>query len=508
MKEGEKFNNQLLLGIDIGTSSAKVAIFNAYGEVVEKEMGEYPTFYPHDGWVEQDPRDWWNAVCQSIKKIKDRKAIDVNNIVGIGIDGQSWSAIPMDRDGEVLDRTPIWMDTRAADICDYYEKKIGKDKIFNVSGNPFKATYSLPKILWLKENKPEIFKKTYKFLQSNSFIAFELTGNYTQDVSQCYGLHFYNMEKGNYDESLCNEFGLDLHLFPKIYNCDSIVGNVTPTASEISGLPVGIPVVAGGLDAACGALGVGVIQDGQTQEQGGQAGGMSVCLNTYHADDRLILSRHVVPGSWLLQGGTVGGAGVARWFLNTLGKDEKDRAEVNGSNAFHEMDITARETPPGAEGLMFLPYMSGERSPIWNSKAKGVYYGLDFSKSEGHMIRASYEGVAYSLEHNLQIAEDAGVKIGKLYAMGGAANSKFWMQIKADITQKEIKIPAADNATTFGAALLAGVAVGVFKDYQSAIDSIVDVKETFKPNKNNKELYEHGFKKYLELYDSLKNMMK
>ncbi|MFD1484224.1 FGGY-family carbohydrate kinase [Lacticaseibacillus baoqingensis] len=500
-------DEELLVGIDIGTSSAKIAVFNHAGAVVEQDTGEYPTYYPAPGWAEQDPQDWWQVVCAALQRIAARKKIKLEAIKGIGIDGQSWSAIPMGADGTVLGRTPIWMDTRAQEICDRVRQTIGEERIFAVSGNAFYPTYSLPKILWLKENAPDTFAKTAQFLQSNSYLVYQLTGQYSQDLSQSYGLHFFNMQTGAYDAQLCADFGLSLALFPPLYQCDDVVGTVTPAAAAQTGLPAGIPVVAGGLDAACGALGVGVINAGQTQEQGGQAGGMSVCLDDYHADARLILSRHVVADKWLLQGGTVGGAGVARWFLRTLGQAETDAAANNGTNAYHELDITARDTPAGANGLLFLPYMAGERSPIWNAQAKGVYYGLDFAKTRGEIIRASYEGVAYSLAHNLKVAEAAGVQIDDLYAMGGAANSAFWMQIKADVTQRTIQIPAADHATTLGAALLAGVAVGMYPSYQAAVGALIQVKQTYHPRPETKAVYENGFNQYLALYDALKPMM-
>jgi len=312
--------NKLLLGIYVGTSSCKVTLFNLQGEAVAQESSDHNTYYPHDGWVEQDPMEWWDGICSSIQRIREQGKVDLNDISGIGLDGQSWSAIPVDDRGNVLDRTPIWMDTRADKICDEIGQKIGKEKIFNVSGNDLHPTYSLPKILWLKENKPDIFNKTAKFLQSNSFIGYKLTGVMSQDPSQSYGLYFYNMRTGEYDLDLLKQFGLDIDLFPELMDCDQVIGVINSESSKETGLPMGIPVVAGGLDAACGTLGAGVISSGQTQEQGGQSGGMSICLDEdeYQADPRLILSRHVIPNKLLLQGGTVGGAGVARWLLKNL----------------------------------------------------------------------------------------------------------------------------------------------------------------------------------------------
>ncbi|MEI6102226.1 MAG: FGGY family carbohydrate kinase, partial [Eubacteriales bacterium] len=372
-------------------------------------------------------------------------------------------AIAVDKNGEVLCNTPIWMDTRAFEICNRVNEKIGADRIFEISGNAFEPMYTTPKILWYKENLPEVYNKTDKILQSNSYIAFRLTNAFSQDKSQGYGLHCFDMKKGMYDEKLCEDLGIDMNMLPKVYNCSDIVGEITAKAALETGLAVGTPVVAGGLDAACGTLGVGVIQDGQTQEQGGQAGGMSICTAEYKAHPKLILSYHVVPDKWLLQGGTVGGGGVMKWFNEQFGENE----------TLQEMDEEAEKISAGSDGLVFLPYMAGERSPIWDKNAKGVFFRLDYSKTKAHMIRSALEGVAYSLHHNLEAAKEAGAMVNEMHAMGGDANSRLWTQIKADVTGKTIKVPSTDTATTMGAAILAGVGTGIYKSFDEAVQLTV-----------------------------------
>ena len=264
-----------LLGIDIGTSACKAAVFDQNGEVVASASEEYPVDYPRPGWAEQNPEDWWHAVCTAVRRMAAGGA-DLNEIGGIGIDGQSWSAIPVDESGTVLAKTPIWMDTRAQDICDAYNKKIGADRIFQTAGNSLQPSYTTAKILWYRREMPEVYRRTYKILQSNSYIAMKLTGNMTQDISQGYGLHCFDMRAGAWDEGLCEALDIPASLLPDIYPSHAIIGTVTGRASEESGLPAGIPVAAGGLDAACGTLGAGLVRPGETQEQGGQAGGMRI----------------------------------------------------------------------------------------------------------------------------------------------------------------------------------------------------------------------------------------
>jgi xylulokinase len=483
-----------LLGIDIGTSACKVAVFDEKGKVLAGSNKPYRVYYPKDGWVEQDPNEWWGAICEGIREVLSAEGVLAHCIRGIGIDGQSWSVIPVNKAGEVLCRTPIWMDTRARDICRRIKEQVGEEAIFQVAGNDFLPSYCTPKMIWLKEERNDIYRQTYRFLQSNSYIAYKLTGVMSQDYSQGYGIHFFHMSTLTYDTTLAKELGLSADMLPDLYPCDAIIGKVTTEAARLTGLPEGLPVVAGGLDAACGALGAGVYQTGQTQEQGGQAGGMSICTDQVLAHKKLILGTHVVPGQWLLQGGTVGGGGTLKWFQRELGT----------GNSFDELTAEAANIPAGAEGVIFLPYMAGERSPIWDPDAKGVFYGLSYDKTRGHMIRALLEGVAYSLEDNIQTAEETGIEIGILNAIGGASNSVLWTQIKADVTGRTIQVPMSDTATTLGAALLAGVGCGMYQDYRNAVEQTIVITRYHEPNWERHKIYKHYMQLYKELYTDLR----
>ncbi len=499
---------QYLLGIDIGTSACKTAVFDENGKVIASGNGDYQVYYPHPGWAEQNPEEWWAAVCHAVRTTLEKGKIRPGEIVGIGIDGQSWSAIPVNKNGEVLTNTPIWMDTRAADICEEVGARIGEDNMFQVCGNPFKPSYTTPKILWYQRHMPEVYAHTYKVLQSNSYIAYKLTGEMTQELTQGYGLHCFDMRKGVWDLDMCQELGISPDLLPDIYPSHGVVGKVTAKAASECGLIEGIPVVAGALDAACGTLGAGVVHPGETQEQGGQAGGMSICLDTYKADPRLILSYHAVPDQWIIQGGTVGGGGVMRWLEKEFADYERVKGKEIGKNSLELFNEIAEKVAPGSDGVVFLPYMSGERSPIWDPDAKGVFYGLDFSKTKGHFVRAAMEGVALSLRHNLDVAEHAGAHASELRAMGGSANSLLWTQIKADVTGKKIIVPSSDTATTLGAVILAGVGIGMYQSFEEAVDKTVIIKREHLPNAANEEVYKKNYEIYLQLYDNLKEVMR
>ena len=319
----------------------------------------------------------------------------------------------------------------------------------------------------------------------------------SQDLSQGYGIHFFNMETCTYDEDQAEKLGLSVDKVPELYPCHAVIGQVTEEAARITGLHRGTPVVAGGLDAACGTLGAGVYKPGQTQEQGGQAGGMSICMDKAVAHPKLILSPHVVPGMWLLQGGTVGGGGVLRWFKEQLGSIE---------DSFDDLTRLAQKVPAGSDGVVFLPYMAGERSPIWDPDARAVFYGLSFDKTKGHMVRAAMEGVAFSLEHNLRTAAETGVEVDELIAMGGSSNSILWTQIKADVTGKVIRVPTSDTATTLGAAILAGVGVGMYEDFGQAVEETIVITREHRPNPRAHKVYEKSMEVYLELYQRLKGL--
>ena len=499
---------QYLMGIDVGTSGVKTALFDLDGNAVCQVTRPLTVTYQRPGWAEQSPDDWWRAICEATREIAQRTSLRPGELMGIGIDGQSWSAIPVRRDEGALCPTPIWMDTRCEDICAEYRSALGEERVFEVCGNPLMPSYTLPKVIYLKRTQPEVYARAERILQSNGYIAFKLTGEYSQDVCQGYGWQCFDMRRGRWDEGLCEAFGIDARLLPEIVPCDQVIGRVTREAAEATGLFEGIPVVAGGLDAACGTLGAGVIAPGQTQEQGGQAGGMSICLDEYRADPRLILSWHVTPGKWLLQGGTVGGGGTLNWFERELGAQERAWAREQGGNSFEQLSREAGEVPAGSEGLIFLPYMAGERSPLWNPAAKGVFYGLDYTKTRAHMARAVMEGVAYSVRHNIDVAERCGAHVGELRAMGGSANSLVWTQLKADVLGHTFVVPDSDNATTLGAAMLAGVGVGAYAGYEEAVRRTVRIRRRHEPNAELAWVYGAGYERYLALGEALKGFMK
>ncbi|MCL6591545.1 MAG: FGGY-family carbohydrate kinase [Firmicutes bacterium] len=496
---------RLLLGIDQGTSGCKVTAFDFNGQVAATSAGVYPTCYPRPGYAEQDVTDWWNAICRGIQSLIYHHGLKPEEIAAIGVDGTSWACIPVDQNGAPLRKAMIWLDRRAEKQAAFMRENIGEDLLIGLSGNPVDSAYITPKILWMQENEPALFHKTARFLQSNAYLVWKLTGEYSQDYSQGYGYHFFNMAEKSWDEATAAKLNISLDLMAPLRHCHEIAGTVTKAAAAETGLIPGTPVVAGGLDAACCALGAGAIHPGQTQEQGGQAGGMSIVLDKPLIHPRLILGCHVMPDRWLLQGGTVGGGGILKWFNQELGHIEQQTSRANDASPFEIMSQEAERVKPGSGGLIFLPYMAGERSPIWDSKARGVFFGLSYDKTRAHLIRALMEGVGYSLLHNLETASEVKAHVAEMISVGGASNSKVWTQIKADITGKPIRVPYSDHATALGAAILGGVGTKIYRDFDEAVRCTVKIRRNHEPDWDNHYLYRKYYQIYLELYPRLKS---
>lgn len=494
------------LGVDIGTSGCRSIAVDADGRTLAVAQRSYPLHTPAPGWVEQDANDWVAGAFATLAEICASGAFEPAAVRGIGVDGQSWACVPVDEAGRILANTPIWMDTRAQPICDEVLTRVPAADILAVAGNRLSPSYTTAKVLWFQRNAAQVFARTRWFLQCNSVVVMALTGIASQEHSQGYGLHFIDVATGAVDVALAARLGVDPNLFPTAVEPSAVVGGMTSTAARATGVPEGTPVVAGGLDAACGTLGAGVYKVGQTQEQGGQAGGMSIAMDEPKADARLILSRHVVPASWLLQGGTVAGSASLAWLTRQVGAAERSAASTSGKDLYEEVSALAASAPVGSGGLVFLPYLSGERSPLWDADARGAFVGLTLTTDRGQLYRAVMEGVAFALRHNLEVAASAGAEVAELLAIGGAARSPLWMQIKADVTGVPITASANENATPLGAAMLAALGTdgGTVDDL---VDRWVQRGVSYPPDPGAAARYDRLYNIYAGLYPAMADSM-
>ena len=493
-----------ILGIDIGTSGCKTAAFHYQEGLTSVVTQSYPTQYPKNGWAQQNPGDWWNAAVTGIRHLL-RSGVNPRQIAAVGVDGQGWDPVFLDRKGNVLTPTPIWQDMRSGIyLTEYNEQE--KEDIFRVSGNPLQPAYATLKVRWIRDHLPLVYEQLHTLLLCSGFLVYCLTGEKIQDLSQAYSWHFYNIHKGTWDYDLAERFAVRPSMLPPLVPSSAIVGSVTEEAAALTGLIPGTPVIAGGLDAACANLGAGIIHDGQCQEQGGSAGGLSICSSESHASRELILSNHVIPGKYLLQGGTTGGGGVLRWIASQL--EDPDGTGPISDTVYEGLLERASKAPAGSDGMVFLPYLSGERSPIWNPAAKGVWFGLDYAKSKSHLIRSAMEGVVYSVRHNMEAAYQAGCTVDTVRTTGGLSKSAFLCQMKADILGKNVDVCQSDTATVLGTAILAGVGAGLYRSYEEACDTLNRVKQHFHPDPEAAPVYEQGYRTYLSLYRSLEHLMK
>jgi len=490
---------QFIITVDVGTSSTKTSLWTEAGELVAHASSAYSLHRPEPLWAEIDGDTWWQAVCETIQKVLARSAVTPASVAGIGVDGVGWTLIPVDSDGNPLRSAMIWLDRRAEDETTWLKELPEADALVDLDANPLDAAYITPKLIWLKRNQPDIFNSAHKFLEATGFIVSRFTGKFVCDYTQAYGFHFFDLRNEKWDQQAAKIIGVPIEKMPELCRSAEVVGTVTEKAAKQTGLRPGIPVIAGCLDAVAGALGSGVVKPGQTNEQGGQAGGVGISLDHVLVEPRLIFSHHVISGQYLLQAGTVGGGSLG-WFRDQFGHPEVTASNLIGQNPFELFSRQVEKSKPGANGLIFLPYMAGERTPLWSSVPRGIIFGLTYSTSRADMLRAIMEGCAFAVYDNLQIAEEHGVQIDEYLGSGGATQSAIWCQIKADIYGKPFVIArradGGEGGHDLGLFALTAYGIGLCKDIGACVSDLLPSRQVFEPSAMNHALYLELFEVY------------
>ncbi len=488
-----------ILTVDVGTSSTKTALWAEDGHLLAHASYGYPLSRPEPLWAEIDANIWWQAVCSTIQEVLSKSRISPDTIAGIGVDAVGWTMIPVDSTGNPLRPAMIWLDRRAERETAYLKSLPDAERLVNLNANPLDAAYITPKLVWLKNNQREIFDASFKYMEATGFIISRFTGEFVCDFTQAYGYHFFDIRRECWDQQAAKEIGISLEKMPRLCRSVDVIGQVTGKAAAQTGLKKGTPVIAGCLDAVAGALGSGVAQPGQTNEQGGQAGGVGISLDHIVVEPRLIFSHHVIPGQYLLQAGTVGGGSLG-WFRDQLGHLEASAGSLIGQNAFELFSRQVQKSKPGAGGLLFLPYMAGERTPLWSSLPRGVFFGLTYSTTRADMLRAIMEGCAFAVYDNLQIAEEHGVEIEEFLGSGGATQSTVWCQIKADIYGKPFVIArrpdSGEGGHDLGLFALTACGIGLTASISETITSLLPNRQIFEPSMVNHAMYEELFQVY------------
>jgi xylulokinase len=499
-----------LLGIDVGTTGVKALVATADGRVVAQAGEEYPTQFPHPNWAEQDPHDWWRAVCRTVRRSLEAAGsgqgtgIAPAEVAAVCVSDQAPSLVAVDAHGAPLGPALIWMDRRAEPQCAWLRAEVGAEKMAAINGGRIDPYFLAPKLLWLREEAPEVYARCHQVLQANGYIVHALTGVFCMDRAVGPLTQMFDGAAGDWSPELLAAMGLDRAKLPPVFPCTAVVGSVTPAAAAATGLAAGTPVLAGMVDGAAAAIEAGLVARGQAVEMTGQSTVLLIGSDRPYRGQELFPLGHASEGLHLVTGAQVASGGALRWFRDQLGEAEVREAAARGLDPFDLLSARAGGSPPGANGLVFLPYLYGERSPIWDTQARGVLFGLSLDTQKGDIVRAIMEGAAFGLRHNIEVAAAGGFDPQTLACVGGGARSAVWNQIKADILQRPIALPAAAAGAAMGDAIVAAVGAGIYRSVEEAVAHMVAPGVTYAPREEYAARYDDLYGIYRNLYTALR----
>jgi xylulokinase len=495
----------LILAHDLGTTGNKATLFNTEGRLVASAFYAYETDYPHPGWAEQDPEDWWKAFkISTMKLIRDSK-VEPKRIAGISFSGQMMGCLPVDKGGKPLRKAIIWADQRSTDEARILSEKVGQEQVYLITGHRISPTYSVEKIAWVRRNERDIFQKTFKVLHAKDFLRFRLTGKIATDYSDASSMNLWDINQKIWSSEILKGLDLSEEILPEARPSIEIAGEVQTRMAGELGLPPGVPVAVGGGDGPCAAVGAGVVAAGDAYSYIGSSSWIALASPkpVYDPARRTVNFYHLHPEMVTPTGTMQTGGASYQWLRNNLCKEEITEGNRLGISSYELMNRQAEKSPPGAKGLLFLPYLMGERSPHWNSAARGVFLGLTLSHTRADMIRAVLEGVSFNLRIILDAFIAQGTHIPTIRVIGGGARGELWRQIMADIFNRPIeRLTFLEEATSLGAAIAGGVAFGVFKSFDAA-KKIAKVAEVQHPRREVREIYDRTYVIFQEAYEAL-----
>ena len=499
-----------LLGLDVGTSSLKTAIINENGQIISKTMEEYEPLYLQPGWQELGADSIWAAITRGLKTMIADGGVDPSKIAGIGISCLCPGLVAFGDGGEILHNPIIYSDRRSVEEAEAIKQAVGEDHLFFITANRcMSGAMSGTSMLWIKNHRPDIYEKTRYFGHINTMIGFWLTGRYAMDYSNASYTSMFETRGGLvWNRELTEKIGIDIRKLPPLMGSEEVLGGLNNRTFIEMGVPEGTPVVIGGGDTACASLAAGIVSNGDVCESVGTTNVLTVCVEQPNFSPSNINRCHVVRGKWIYQGAMSHAGGSLRWFRDEFCMDMAAYAEKNGKNVFDLMTESASESAPGANGVIFLPYMMGERSPIWDSNARGVFFGMSLNNTRGDLIRAILEAAGYGTRQLKEIAEGlTGLSINRFSSMGGGARSHVWSQIKADIIGVDIDVLDMNDMAPVGAALLAGVGAGIYKDTVDAAGRIErKIYRHVTADRKDAGIYAKRYEVYKELYPRIKDL--
>ncbi len=497
----------ITLGIDIGTSGTKTIAIDETGAIRASASAEYPCEHPQPGWSEQDPALWWNATIETVKQILTKGGISASDISGIGLSGQMHGSVFLDGAGEVIRPALLWNDQRTLSECLEIEDLAGgREALIRLVANPALTGFTAPKLLWLRKHEPQNWEKVRQVLLPKDYIRYRLTGTYATEFSDASGTLLLDVANRRWSGELLQKLGIDRELLPNCHESPEVSGKVSEIGARLTGLKVGTPVVGGGGDQAAGAVGNGIVRQGVISATMGTSG--VVFAHTDHVGfdplGRLHRFCHAVPGAWHVMGVVLAAGGSFQWFRNQLGQMEVLQSKAKGTDPYFLLTDEAALAGPGAEGLFFLPYLTGERTPHFDPDAKGAWIGLTVRHGRPHLIRSVLEGATYAMRDSLELIREMGVSIGKVRLSGGGARNALWRQIQADIYGCDVQIPNSSEGPAFGAALLAQVGTGGFATVPEACDATIRDVDRTAVDPKARAFYDRGYELYRKLYPALR----
>lgn len=499
-----------LLGIDVGTGSIKVAVIDENAKLIGVESREYEIIREQDDWAQIDTGCLWDSLLICLEGLFIKQNIQADKIKGIGISCLCPGLTAFDENNGVLIDPIIYTDRRSKEEAEYIKNIVGEEELFRITGNNVMAgAISGTSMLWVKNHMPDIYEKTRYFGHVNTLIGVFLTGETAIDYSNAsYTALFETGGLKDWSDELCLKIGIDRSKLPPLRKSTDVIGGLVSRELIEMGIPEGTEVVIGGADTPCASITCGVTKHGDACESAGTTNVITICTDTPRFDKGFINRCHVVDGTWIYQGAMSNTGASLRWAREELCKDLKEEARLQDIDAYDLMNREAAEAQPGAGGVVFLPYMAGERCPIWDPYSKGVFFGVTLKSHRKELIRAIMEGCGYGLRQLCEIAERVTETEYKGFlSVGGGSKSEIWARIKADITGKTIVILDISEAAVIGAALLAGVGTGVFKDIQDAADKVErKVSSVIAPSHANDEIYNKRYQTYIELYPRIKDL--
>lgn len=494
-----------ILAHDLGTTGNKATLYNREGALVGSAFYGYETEFVHTSWAEQNPEDWWQAVCISTQNLLHQYRVQPDEIAAITFSGQMMGCVPLDQHARPLRKAIIWADQRAVEQERWLGERISPEDVYQITGHRLSASYSLCKMLWLRDHQPDVYRDTYKFVHAKDAIIARLTGQFVTDHSDASGMNLYDLAAADWSGPIIEAAGIDPSKLPELHLSIDVVGHVLPEVAAEVGVAAGTPVVIGAGDGMCASAGAGAVEDGSAYNYIGSSSWITVTTSapTFDPESRTFTWAHIVPGKFSPCGTMQMAGGSYQWTRDQLCLPEKQAAAALNISPYELMNLGAEKSPPGANGLIYLPYLLGERSPRWNTKARGAFIGLTVRHTRADMVRAVLEGVTMNLRVILESLRAQGAQINAMRVIGGGARGRFWNRIMADVYGVPVqRLAILEEATSMGAALAGGIGVGLYPDF-SMIYSMNRVVEEIQPDPAAQAVYARVYPIFEAAYHAL-----